>query len=50
MEIRRGRHSFIIGRKERHLLDELQVASHPSKGGRSSQGGHTFRVLVMFRV
>jgi hypothetical protein len=26
-EMRRGRHSFILGREERPLLDELQVAS-----------------------
>jgi hypothetical protein len=26
VEMRRGRHSFILGREERPLLDELQVA------------------------
>jgi hypothetical protein len=44
-EMRRGRHSFILGREERPLLDELQV-SHSSRERGQSQGGRTFRVLV----
>jgi hypothetical protein len=30
-EMRRGRHSFIFGRQERPLLDELQVSSKQEK-------------------
>jgi hypothetical protein len=44
-EMRRGRHSFILGREERPLLDELQVSHIQGRG--QSQGGHTFRVLVV---
>jgi hypothetical protein len=47
-EMRRGRHSFILGREERPLLDELQVSHIKERG--QSQGGHTFRVLVVIRV
>jgi hypothetical protein len=35
-EMRRGSHSFILGKEERPLLDELQVAS--IKGERTKSG------------
>jgi hypothetical protein len=38
-EMRRGRHSFIIGREARPLLDELQV-SHIKGKEFISRGGH----------
>jgi hypothetical protein len=47
-EMRRGRHSFIVEREERPLLDELQV-SH-IKGKEVISRGRTFRVLVVARV
>jgi hypothetical protein len=35
VEMRRGRHSFILGREERPLLDELQVAHIQGKRTKS---------------
>jgi hypothetical protein len=43
--MRRGRHSFILGREERPLLDELKVSL--PKERINLKGGHTFRVLVV---
>jgi hypothetical protein len=38
-EMRRGRHSFILGREERPLLDELQV-SHIKEKETKSRRAH----------
>jgi hypothetical protein len=37
-EMRRGRHSFILGREERPLLDELQVAFIQGKEDKVKEG------------
>ena len=38
LEMRRGRHSFILGREERPLLDELQVAFIQRKEDKVKEG------------
>jgi hypothetical protein len=37
-EMRRGRYSFILGRKERPLLDEIQVAFIEGKEDKVKEG------------
>jgi hypothetical protein len=45
-EKRRGRHSFVLGREERPLLDELQVSLTQKKESISRRGTLS-RVLVV---
>jgi hypothetical protein len=48
MKMRGGRLSFILGREEKSLLDELQVSHIQNR--RLNQLGRTFRVLEWVRV